>query len=229
MPNYCENTFKIKGSICEIDRFLEENVTASVGMLLEKTKYTIDLSLDFNKILPTPSDDELGEVDGWYDWRIENWGTKWNVCDTFCFSINKIDDDLAELTTVFNTAWTPPTKIYDHLFEKYKDTSLEFYVDYYEGGCAFAGELKVKNNEVIENIYHECNSSNEETKLNYYAYLIEKGFESPEWLEEELYERMDGNDIEDEVIDKTIIEFSSYVERKKFKEAAKFFLDIINN
>ena len=52
----------------------------------------------------------------WYDWRIENWGTKWNSYD-----LDRIDDD----TIVFSTAWSNPEPIIKELSAKYPDLIIE--------------------------------------------------------------------------------------------------------
>ena len=47
----------------------------------------------------------------WYDWAIENWGTKWNSLDaTF-----EIDDDC--ITYTFYTAWAEPIPVYGALLQ----------------------------------------------------------------------------------------------------------------
>lgn len=43
----------------------------------------------------------------WYDWRIENWGTKWNVDD----EVSVIDTGNNEYEILFDTAWDLPNKI----------------------------------------------------------------------------------------------------------------------
>ena len=44
--------------------------------------------------------------DRWYDWRLQNWDTKWDAYDV---SID--DDDPENLEISFNTAWSPPEAI----------------------------------------------------------------------------------------------------------------------
>lgn len=39
----------------------------------------------------------------WYNWAVDNWGTKWNASDTF---ISYAENDMVHVT--FNTAWSPP-------------------------------------------------------------------------------------------------------------------------
>ena len=43
----------------------------------------------------------------WYDWIIENWGTKWNVDD----EVSVIDTGNNEYEILFDTAWDLPNKI----------------------------------------------------------------------------------------------------------------------
>ena len=46
------------------------------------------------------------EVQGCYEWRLENWGTKWDVYETQCTRINA-----NTLQLYFYTAWSPPIPI----------------------------------------------------------------------------------------------------------------------
>lgn len=56
----------------------------------------------------------------WYDWRCDNWGTKWNACDVYCdwFSDN-------ELFYEFNTAWSAPYGVFEKIAEDYPDISFD--------------------------------------------------------------------------------------------------------
>ena len=44
--------------------------------------------------------------DRWYDWRIQNWDTKWD-----CYDVEVTDDDPECTEIQFNTAWSPPEAI----------------------------------------------------------------------------------------------------------------------
>ena len=44
--------------------------------------------------------------DRWYDWRIQNWDTKWD-----CYDVVVTDDDPEQVEIEFNTAWSPPEAI----------------------------------------------------------------------------------------------------------------------
>ena len=70
----------------------------------------------------------------WYDWRVQNWDTKWDAYDV---SID--DDDPEQLEVSFNTAWSPPEAICNKIREDYPDVSVSWFYD--EPGCEIAGYL----------------------------------------------------------------------------------------
>lgn len=74
----------------------------------------------------------------WYDWAIENWGTKWQP--------NEVDmeSDGNILNYAFDTPWSPPTPIYHALVEKYPEIAEDISWFYNEPGMQFSGYL---NNE----------------------------------------------------------------------------------
>jgi hypothetical protein len=71
-----------------------------------------DEHISFEKILPKPKD--IG--DGWYDWCIENWGTKWDVNDTF---------EDANGNIWFDTAWSTPHELICELSQRYPELIFE--------------------------------------------------------------------------------------------------------
>ena len=73
--------------------------------------------------------------DRWYDWRVQNWDTKWDAYD-----VEVTDPDPENLEIEFNTAWSPPEAICHALREKYQDTvAISWFYD--EPGCEIAGYL----------------------------------------------------------------------------------------
>jgi hypothetical protein len=89
------------------------------------------------KVKPTfPSikgnDDPVDPESAWWDWRVQNWGTKWEITTDEAY----IDTSKNEIRVSFATAWSPPTGIFDKLVDDgYGVNAL-----YYEGGCAFCGQ-----------------------------------------------------------------------------------------
>ena len=72
--------------------------------------------------------------DRWYDWRIQNWDTKWD-----CYDVVVTDDDPESVEIEFNTAWSPPEAICSAIREQYPDVSVSWFYD--EPGCEIAGYL----------------------------------------------------------------------------------------
>ena len=72
--------------------------------------------------------------DRWYDWRVQNWDTKWDAYD-----VEVVDPDPENMEIEFNTAWAPPEAICHALREQYPDIAISWFYD--EPGCEIAGYL----------------------------------------------------------------------------------------
>lgn len=69
--------------------------------------------------------------DGWYDWNVRNWGTKWDACDTHVD--NNTDEKVPNLYYAFNTAWSIPEPIYQAITEQHPELNFEFYGEEEQG------------------------------------------------------------------------------------------------
>ena len=76
-------------------------------------------------------DNDAHADDGWYTWRLQNWGTKWDVYESHC---TRIDANTLQLT--FYTAWSPPIPVFDKLV----DMGFEVIARYLDEGWMYAGE-----------------------------------------------------------------------------------------
>ena len=79
---------------------------------------------------------EMAETYGspsWYEWRIDNWGTKWDVNG---FELFEIDGNTIRLQ--FDTAWSPPIEIYHAL----KDQGFTINAEYIDEGMGFVGDWR---------------------------------------------------------------------------------------
>jgi len=73
--------------------------------------------------------------DRWYNWRCQNWGTKW---DAYSMEIDEVDMPNGFEVT-FETAWSPPEEVCYAIKEQYDDLSMSWFYD--EPGCEVAGYL----------------------------------------------------------------------------------------
>jgi len=68
----------------------------------------------------------------WYDYCVNHWGTKWDVD---CQGQVDVHPEGTLVTASFDSAWSPPTGIYEALVEQ--GYTVRAY--YYESGMCFAG------------------------------------------------------------------------------------------
>ena len=70
----------------------------------------------------------------WYEWMIDNWGTKWDFGDDNADTGYKPGD--TELILTFDTAWSPPVEFYANMVN---ELGYDIKAYYYEPGMAFCG------------------------------------------------------------------------------------------
>jgi len=88
----------------------------------------VDIFPDFKKVIPQPDnifngdlgqkEEEMCRKEGrptWYDWNIDNWGTKWGGYD-----YKKLDENVFK----FDTAWSSVPKIIYKICEEFPDIEL---------------------------------------------------------------------------------------------------------
>ena len=130
MPNWCDNTLRISHPDPAI---MEKAVAAwNKGEFLA----TFVPEPDY----PGYSDCEIKKTDGesvmpdWWNWRIKNWGTKWDIgLDPDYGNDAEVVD--GQFTVGFLSAWSPPIEAYDSMVEQ--GFSIQAY--YFEPGCDFCG------------------------------------------------------------------------------------------
>lgn len=167
MPNWCSNRLNIFGSPENIQEFLNTtkdnklSFSQTVPMpdilkniqsghiSIDNESYSVWREVDGKTIPISDSEmDDIKKVAGstnWYDWNIENWGTKWDIDDVF-------DYDEDRISCIFDTAWSPPIEWLTTVSKKFPNLSFELH--YCEGGCDFYGSAFAENGEVENNTYN---------------------------------------------------------------------------
>ena len=103
------------------------------GEIGECPKMIIDKDRPFRSGLRFESTDVMD--DRWYNWRVQNWGTKWD-----CYTLEIDDTDLPHgFEVTFETAWSPPEEVCSAIREQYPNVSISWFYD--EPGCEIAGYL----------------------------------------------------------------------------------------
>jgi hypothetical protein len=140
MPNWCNNVVEL---------------AHEDPAMLERAKDALNRGEFLQEFIPVPEDLKitagfLGDADeqkkleeatarnvekygygNWYDYCVNEWGTKWDVGGDGVTA--EIED--GRITTSFDSAWSPPIQAY----EKLVDLGFSVRAYYYEGGMCFAG------------------------------------------------------------------------------------------
>tara|TARA_R110000772_G_scaffold163841_2_gene275275 strand:+ start:419 stop:997 length:579 start_codon:yes stop_codon:yes gene_type:complete len=184
MPNWCSNSITISGSTDTIKQLWDDaHVGDDFGLL--------------NAMVPMPKELEgttaPSEEANWYEWCIENWGTKWDITDE---GLEYIDngDGTSVIAGWFDSAWGPPIEAYNTFLDDMDGCSLS--ATYEEGGMDFAGIYEDGDDQYMEGLEEWCEKvvrgtcALEDTpelfqKLEDEFELIEN---RREWIEEEMEE-----------------------------------------
>ena len=114
----------------DVKEYSFSNPRGEVG---ECPKMIIDKDRPFRSGLRFESTDVMD--DRWYNWRVQNWGTKWD-----CYTLEIDDTDLPHgFEVTFETAWSPPEEVCSAIREQYPNVSISWFYD--EPGCEIAGYL----------------------------------------------------------------------------------------
>lgn len=101
----------------------------------------------------------------WYEWSINNWGTKWNAYD--CIEIEDAAEARKELC--FNTAWSAPHPILSKLAQMYPDVEIEHeWAD--EDFGHNLGRVKYKGDTILEEYIPETTKEAYEFALKVHGY-----------------------------------------------------------
>ena len=144
MPNWCNNSITITGPKDKIEK-LWQGATAEGddgGLLNAMVPMPKELN---GTTSPAPQPGQanyegpqpvVDGFDNWYDWRVSNWGTKWDV-DTEGLEFHEHSDGTAEISGWFDSPWGPPLTA----LETYSAANEDVYIVewYEEGGMDFAG------------------------------------------------------------------------------------------
>jgi hypothetical protein len=131
MPNWCVNNVYIETTPEEIAAIVAaiENQDDDKGLL--------------HYLCPEPEhveNDTSGVMPNWYNWRVANWGTKWEVQA----EITSHSVEGGWINLFFDSAWSPPIEALDYWASQ--GENRQFNVRYIEWGAAFCGEADNSGN-----------------------------------------------------------------------------------
>ena len=139
MPNWIHHDLTVTGPEIERERFMAECFSETEN----------GPRFNFDKLIPEPEhikeNVRTNYQDGvnfpaWYVWHCQNWGTKWNACDT------KVAREGEAILLSFDTAWAPPAPIFDEVARRFPNLRIEGSL--IEDQCQFGGNILCQNGNV---------------------------------------------------------------------------------
>lgn len=146
MPNWNDNIVNVYGCDDEINRLIEMGTNGGK-----------DEEFQMNNILPTPLNEDGEVADGWYGWRVDNWGSKWDMSAVNMEQCNRM------VTLTFQTPWAPNNTFWDFIAEEFP--TLEIELSYYEGGMVFCGHYLWMDGKNVEDNHFDFEDMEGDTEL----------------------------------------------------------------
>lgn len=97
-----------------------------------------------------PAEFNKAAMEGWYHWRINHWGTKWDI-DHSAQVLDERDLSIPRIEILFDTAWTPPVGWMMEASRQFP--MLVFTLRYEELGEMFAGLTEMREGRIVRS---EC-------------------------------------------------------------------------
>jgi len=152
MPNWVSNNLTIYGSAEDIADF-KEKASQAKTTVWEGKEALDEAVLSFMNFIAPPQEaiasgeyygthgwkdgKEVGRTpNNWYEFNSREWGTKWDASDE-----ELTEESETSLTYNFQTAWAPPTPVFQAMAEQHK--GLTFYIECIEEqgwGVAYEGK-----------------------------------------------------------------------------------------
>lgn len=175
IPNHCLNVMTVTGASSELATFINH------GLIKEDTnpENTIITSCpDLHYLYPIPNsvnkaeDPKILSKTEW-NWRTENWGTKWNTYENNGAYVlrSETSNRLLALQVEFETAWGPPLGAIQIGSTKFPN--LVFTCEYAEPGMMFKG-FAVYSDGIVEIDHIEMNISDDELESEKYTKLSDE-------------------------------------------------------
>ena len=143
MPNHCYQSVYIQGPRAVVQELFYQ--------LTEHDRFC-------DTVCPAPlalfaAGQSDGSMPDWYTWRVENWGTKWDVADAEIVEHIEVSANEVEAWFSFRcwTAWGPPVPVWDKLHSM----GVTVEAEYQDEGMMFEGEYKDGDDESWEMIVEE--------------------------------------------------------------------------
>jgi hypothetical protein len=176
MPNWCYSQLTVSGEPKQLHKFLKEVERTPI----EANSHYQESKFAFNRIIPMP-DELLYQDNAWYNWRNENWLTKWE-CAIDYETTDKWES--GEVRFDYRTAWSPPEPIMREVVKKYP--KLLFRWIYWEESYEYWGDITGSKGEFLINYdgkFRGCEDYEQFGLSHHECYRCENYYECKEIVE----------------------------------------------
>lgn len=174
MPNWCSNSLKIspeKGNKSARAKFnkLKKEIEKDnddfglMNFFVPVPKALSNTASSFPKDPKAESNLEKYGYESWYDFCVNEWGTKWDA------KVECSDSDKNSVTLYFDTAWSPPIELY----RKLENKGFVIEATYIEQGCNFVGYYE-DGNDVCEKLVAEDFDYDNEDPYEIFDYRMQE-------------------------------------------------------
>lgn len=184
MPNWCSNNVTLEhDDPAMIARAIE---AFEAGKLLQEfvpcPQELLEGTSPASEEVAQANIEKHGSAD-WYQWCVENWGTKWDInCEGFDAEAS---NEGRSVFLAFDTAWGPPLEFYRTIED---DLGFRVRASYFEPGMAMVGKW-----EDGENQHYEIDTEN----LDEIPADLAEEWDITSWFDDEDDEENMGIDLDD--------------------------------
>jgi hypothetical protein len=146
MPNWCENEVWITGNADELSQLFTE--ASKTHIEYSESEHPIKFLMD--NLVPMP--EGYRDDSRWYDWSIENWGTKWDLNQEYDETQVYYTQGDSEGGLNYMTAWSPNRQFWQTLSKRFP--SLRIDLRYIEEGMFYMGHEIIQNGETLDQVYY---------------------------------------------------------------------------
>lgn len=161
MPNWCFNSLAIKGEKGQVNQFKRKAKDKGTALSLAK----LFPEPDYNRVRVKPTyphinkkfskkkeEEYVKPSEAWWDWRVQNWGTKWDV-EADIDTEKEFKNGNKVIFYAFDSAWSPPIGWLKKVASDFP--LLSFTLRYSEPGEGFKGTFVAELGQVVKDDYIE--------------------------------------------------------------------------
>lgn len=146
MPNWCDNEVWITGDANELKELFAEG---GKPHYLHNDEHGVSFLMD--NLVPMPP--EYLDDSRWWDFRIENWGCKWDLNQQYEETRVYYTEGDTEGGVNYLTPWAPNRQFWQTVSKRFPSLTID--LRYVEDAMWFMGQVIYRAGEVVDEVYYD--------------------------------------------------------------------------